>query len=119
MSTSKPSRDDTAGATTTAPPAAGLTRAQAGRAYLHYARLTELHAYRYAEASSSRRYTAAARSQRKYRQAARACRLIGELMRGNASSVRSVDDREPKPAAQPAAEPANAAREIMRQPRAA
>ena len=78
--------------------------------YAHYARLAELYAYRYAQARARRRYTAAVGSERNYRQAAHRCHVLGELMRGNASSHRGINGS----ARLPVAELAQAAREVMR-----
>jgi hypothetical protein len=94
---------------------AGQTR----DAYAHYARLAELHAYCHAQALAGRRYTAAVGSERNYRRAARKCRLLGELMRGNASSHQGMNGSKRNLVDLPVAELAQTAREVMRGQRAA
>lgn len=86
MSHGKPHSAPTDRRTITPAPAAELTSTEARSALSQYALLTELHAYRYAQAMSGRRYTAAARSERRYRRAAQMCRVLGELARRNGSS---------------------------------
>jgi hypothetical protein len=92
---------------------------QARNAYAHYARLAELHAYCHAQALAGRRYTAAVGSERNYRRAARKCRLLGELMRGIASSHEDMNGSKRNLDDLPLAELAQTAREVMRGQRAA
>ena len=119
MSQRKPSSDVSAERAVSRVPAPEPTPGQTRIAYAHYARLAELHAYCHAQALAGRRYTAAADSERHYRQAARRCRLLGERMRGNASSHQGTNGGERNLVGLPVAELAQAAREVMRRQRAA
>jgi len=119
MSQRKPSSDVRAERAVPRVPAPEPTPGQTRIAYAHYARLAELHAYCHAQALAGRRYTAAVASERNYKHAARKCRLLGELMRGNASSHQGINGSERNLVDLPVAELAQAAREVMRGERAA
>jgi hypothetical protein len=94
MSQREPSSDVRAERAVPRVPVPELTPGQTRIEYAHYARLAELHAYCHAQALAGRRYTAALGSERNYRQAARKCRVLGELMRGSASSPQRINGNE-------------------------
>jgi hypothetical protein len=119
MTHGKPSSATANRRTVNPAPAAELTPTEARSALSQYALLAELHAYRYAQAMSGRRYTAAARSERSYRRAAQMCRVLGELMRGHPSSVRGVSSIDRSTVQLPTAELARAMHELVHRGRAA
>jgi hypothetical protein len=119
MSHGKLSGDVPTGRAVTQVPGTELTPTEARNAQAHHALLAELYAHAYAQAMSGRRYTAAARLQRKYRRAARSCRVLGELMRRNATKGLSVDGAERTPVDLSAREQVRARREPVRHQRAA
>ena len=86
MNHAKPCPDGTTRLPVTLAPASALTPTEARGALCHYALLAELNAYRYGQAMSVRRYTAAVHSERGYMRAARMCRVVGELARRSTSS---------------------------------